>query len=85
MDTFQGHSAGLISPAEHHFAVVPNDGADLPVRVRALRIGGAGTVVVRDAGGVDITYNCADGEVLDIRAVRVLATATTATDIVGWY
>jgi hypothetical protein len=71
-------------PADRHFAITPSDSADLPIRPRSLRILTDGNVSVRDVGGVDITYPVVAGEILPIRAVRILATGTTA-DLVGWY
>ena len=85
VDTFKSFKTSLESPAEHHFVVAPDDAQDLPVRPRALRIGVAGTLVVRDVAGTDVTYTVDAGEVLSLRATRVLATGTTASDIVGWY
>jgi len=84
-DTFQSYTSTLESPAEHHFTVIPSDTADLAVRPRALRIGGAGSVVLRDAKGADVAYAVQAGEILPVRALRVMATGTTATGIVGWY
>jgi len=84
-DTFENFASSLDSPAEHHFTVTPSDTADLAIRPRALRIGGAGTIVLRDRAGADVAYAVQAGEVLPVRALRVLATGTTATDIVAWY
>lgn len=84
-DTFQSYTSSLESPAEYHYPITPNDSQDLPVRPRALRVGGQGSLVVRDVDGTDVTYAVQAGEVLSLRAVRILATGTTASDIVGWY
>ena len=84
-DPFAGYSAGLESPASRHYSVTPADGTDLDPRPRALRIGGAGNIAIRDEGGTDITYTVTAGEVMTIRAVRVLDTGTTAIGIVAWY
>lgn len=84
-DPFKSHSKGLTAPADQHFAITPNDSADLAVIPRAIRVGGSGDIVLRDKGGVDVTYPAVAGEVLIFRAVRVLATGTTATNLVGWY
>lgn len=72
-------------PADRHFAITPNDSTDLTITPRVIRIGGSGDIAIRDIAGVDITYAVSDGEVIPIRAVRVLSTGTTATGIVGWY
>jgi len=84
-DQFKYHSSGLDSPATRHFTVTPADGSDLANIPRALFIGGAGDVAIRDGAGTDVTYTVPAGVLLPIRAVRVLATGTTATGIVGLY
>jgi hypothetical protein len=84
-DYFKTVSKTLESPADRHFPISPDDVTDLTIVPRALRIGGAGTLVLRDATGEDVTYTCVAGEVLTFRPVRVLETGTTATDVVGWY
>ena len=83
-DTFSNVSTGMDAPARRHFAITPSDAADLAILPRALKVTVAGNVAVRDAGNVDIIYPVVAGEILPIRAVRVLATGTTAT-VVGWY
>lgn len=84
-DAFEGYATGKSDPANYHFSITPNDSTDLANIPRALRIDGAGTVALHDQAGTAVTYTCAAGEVLSIRARRVLATGTTATGIVGWY
>lgn len=84
MNPFQGMSGGITAPATNHFAIVPNDGADLPQIPRAIYVQAAGNLVLRDAAGVTITYAVTAGQVLDFRAVRVMATGTTAIAI-GWF
>lgn len=82
IDQFGSHSVGMDSPATRHFAITPAD-ADLAIRPRVLRCSVAGTVVVRDETGTDVTYTMVAGEILPFRAVQVRA-ASTAT-VVGWY
>jgi len=82
-DPFAGAASGLSGPATRHFSISPSDSADLVVRPRALAFQTDGNAVLRDEGGVDITYSRYAGDVLPIRAVRVLATGTTAT-LIGW-
>ncbi|MFK7699655.1 spike base protein, RCAP_Rcc01079 family [Pseudomonas caspiana] len=83
-DRFSFYSPGLNSPISFVFAIAPDDASDLPEITRALYIGGAGNIrlVARDGGTV--TYaNVPAGSRLPIRASRVLATGTTATNIIG--
>lgn len=84
-DHFDDFTKTLESPADRHFAIQPDDSADLAIMPRAVRIGGAGTLAMRDRGGNDVTYMVTAGEVLVFRPLRILASGTTATDIVGWY
>lgn len=84
-DPFQVQITRLDSPAAHHFAIIPSDTDDLPIRPRAIRVGEGGTLVLRDALQTEISYTVMAGEVLVFRALRVMATGTTATNIVGWY
>ena len=84
-DFFSEFSKGLDSPADRHFSITPSDTSDLAIMPRALRIDSGGTLALRDESGQDITYTVSDGEVLVFRAVRVLATGTSASNIVGWY
>lgn len=83
MDPFESSVTGLTSPAYGHFGITPSDTVDLPVRPRALVALTAGNLALRDALGVVITYPVAAGQVVDFRAVRVMATGTTAT-VAGW-
>jgi hypothetical protein len=73
-----------ISPARSAFAIVPNDGADLAAATKSLFIGTAGNVAVKTRDGDLVTFkNVASGQQIDIDAARVLATGTTAADIIG--
>lgn len=74
------------NPAEEIGAVVPADGADLPVKARALYIGVAGDVTVDSGAVINITFkNVASGTILPVRVTRVRATGTTATSIVALF
>lgn len=75
--------AGLITPGERHLAITPSNTVDLTFVPRAIYCEAAGTAVLRDKFGTDISYTLVQGQVLDFRAVRVLATGTTAT-LRGW-
>ncbi len=80
-DTFANHASGLESPANDAFLIAPDDANDLAIKPRSLYVGGIGDIVVR-MNGVDVTFQNVSG-FLPIRPIRVLATATTATNIIG--
>lgn len=82
-DNFAGFAASLTSPGELHYVVTPSDSADLDPRPRALKCLTSGNVAIRDVAGTDITYPVEAGEILEFRAVRVLASGTTAT-VAAW-
>jgi hypothetical protein len=83
-DPFDSDYVNLTSPAVAHYAVVPSDTNDLPVRPRALFVNAGGTAVLQDKDGGVISYMLAAGAVLSIRPVRIHATGTTA-QLVAWY
>lgn len=78
------NNRGLEAPAIAHRAIVPDDAADLSAPPRVLYCNAAGTVVLRDQSGVELSYTLAQGQILPISPVRVLATGTTAT-LYGWF
>lgn len=82
-DSFEKHSSGLDSTGEQHFDITPSDSVDLAIVPRAVYVGGAGDIVLRDKKGVDVTYSPADNSYILIRATRVLSTGTTASGIIG--
>ncbi len=83
-DPFDTDYVNLTSPAVAHYVIAPSDSSDLPVRPRALYVNAAGTAVLRDNDGEEISYEVAAGAVLSLRPVRVMATGTTA-QLIGWY
>lgn len=84
-DRFRSFTESLLSPSEFCYAVVPHDGGDLPHATKALYVGGAGNVALVSVRGDSPTtfVNVPAGTILDVRTKAVLATGTTATDIVG--
>lgn len=85
-DKFKFHVPGLDSPSSEYFAVTKGDtaAADFPTVSRAIRVGASGdVVVVRPDGAMVLFRNCYAGELLPIRAVRVMAAGTTAADLVA--
>lgn len=83
MDEFKSFKKGLTSPATKHFAISPDDSADLPILPRVIYCETGGTLVIRDSNGVDLSYTLEAGDRLDFRAMRVLSTGTTGT-FYGW-
>lgn len=81
---FRHHARGLESPASQHFNITPSDSADLPKRPRVLYCSAAGTAVLRDEAGADLSYSLAAGQILPFSPLRVLATGTTAA-LIGWW
>lgn len=85
-DFSNGRAASTTAPAGRLVPVAPNDAADLSLGVcRGLYVGGAGTLVVRDAFGGQAALPTAAFQYHPIRVSRVMATGTTATDVVALY
>lgn len=82
---FQNYADSPMAPALLCFAISPNDASDLPHLTKALYIGEGGDVVLRSARGeTDVTFrNLPSGYILDVRAVAVRASGTSAASIVG--
>lgn len=84
MDRFSDLPTTLTAPAREAAAIAPNDGTDIANLPRAIYVGTAGHVAVLMAGGQTVTFsNVAAGAILAIRARRVLATGTTASNLVA--
>jgi len=73
----------LARPADHAATVTPSDSADLANTARALYVGTPGDVKVTTILGDTITFANVPAGVLPVRAKRVYATGTTASDIVA--
>lgn len=84
-DFFAGSANSLTSPAEACFSIIPTDGQDLTQATKAIYIGQGGDVRLLPLRGADaVTFvNVASGSVLDVRARRILASGTTAADMIG--
>lgn len=75
----------LSDPATGVYAITPDDGNDLPIRIRAIRATIAGNVAIIGADGIAATCAFIAGETRAIRVTRVKATGTTATGLEGMY
>lgn len=82
-DPFRNQAPGLESPAVRLASVTPNDGADLAFATRAVAVGTEGfvrlTTVAGDTGRIFVI----PGAPFPVRARRILATGTSAADIVA--
>ncbi|CAB4155013.1 hypothetical protein UFOVP653_58 [uncultured Caudovirales phage] len=77
-------STALLTPSRDYFAITPNDSTNFTFKTRSIRVGVGGDVVAVREDGTAVTFkNCFAGEVLPIVAVRVNATNTTASQLVG--
>jgi tripartite-type tricarboxylate transporter receptor subunit TctC len=78
---------GFDQPGRQVEVVVPDDTDDLLAYAKVLYIGTGGDVAIippLNADGAAVTFvNVPDGTILPISARRVLATGTTASDIVA--
>lgn len=77
---------GDASSAYGFFSVTPHDSTNFLSTVVGLYVGGAGNVVAVNQAGTAVTFTAVPaGTILPIRAIRVNATNTTATNMVGLY
>lgn len=78
-------NTGLQS-SDNFQVVSPSDSIDLSFQSRALYVGGAGNVAVTNVLGVSIVFVAAPiGAILPVVTNRVMATGTTATNIIVLY
>lgn len=83
-DLYQGVGRDLRSPASNLRAVTPSDTEDLPIASTALYAGAAGFVsitAVNDSEPVSVYFPA--GTWLPVRAAFVMATGTTASEIIA--
>lgn len=83
-DRFASRAQSLEGPANHGFAVTPSDVTPLAETCRALYIGVAGNIAVTMNSGASLSFiGIGAGTVLPVRVSAVLATGTTASNIVA--
>lgn len=83
-DDFESYTTSLTSPARDAEPIAPNDAVDLPAVTRGIYVGSAGNLQVQMASGQTVTFeNVAAGVIYPIRVARVMATDTTATDLIA--
>jgi len=72
------------NPAEYALAVVTDTTFD--TTTRGVYVGGTGNLSVRFANGTDVVFiNVQAGSVIPVRATRVNASGTTATNMVAMF
>ncbi|KKK96204.1 hypothetical protein LCGC14_2665100 [marine sediment metagenome] len=79
--------SGWNSPFTRCFSITPQDDKELNHLPRALFIGGAGNMMLVAENDDDpVTFiGLKKGDVLTVRAKKILATGTTATQLIGMY
>jgi hypothetical protein len=83
-DRFQNSSPSLAGPASHGFPVSPSDSAALAETTRGIFVGTGGTIAAVMASGASVTFvSVASGSLLPVRLTKVMATGTTAGNIVA--
>lgn len=83
-DPFIRYATELDSPGRCWKAITPSDTVDIPDRPRALYVGTGGNISAIDQNGNTVTFsNVLGGAFLPIGPVRIRATGTTASNIVG--
>lgn len=84
IDTHKGQQELLSSPCDNGAAITPNNNTDLTYVSRAIWVGGAGSVNVVLAGGQTVLFTgILAGTLLPLRVTRVLASSTSATNLVA--
>jgi len=84
-DHFKAHATGLSDPVQSASSVTPDDATDLVDTTRAVFVGTGGNLRVTLVSGDIVTFPNAGAGWHPLRVVRVWATGTTATDIVGCF
>jgi len=83
-DDFVTYREGLESPADNAAAISPSNSTDLQNVTRGIYVGGSGTVRLITVQGETVSFaGLVAGTILPVRATRVTATGTTATDLVA--
>lgn len=83
---FEGRAEDVAAPARRGFAITASDAVDLAAETRAIYVGSGGTLaVILSSGDTVVLAGLTGGTILPLRISRVLATGTTAGDLVGLY
>lgn len=83
-DRFDTRSANIIGSALDGFAIAASDIGELTETTRAIYVGSPGDLTIVLKSNAELTFkNVAASTVLPVRAIKVLATGTTASDLLG--
>jgi hypothetical protein len=83
-DRFQTNSPSLAGPASHGFAVTPSDSTLLSETTRGIYVGSGGSIAALMLSGTSVTFaDVPAGTTLPVRLTKIMATGTTAGDIVA--
>lgn len=84
MDDFEDFTTGLTAPARAAEAIVPNDTGEIAHFTRAVYVGTTGDLAAVTLNGDAVTFrNLPAGSFLPVRLRKILATGTTAADIIA--
>ena len=71
---------------DHAAAITPSDTVDLSAPCNAIYVGGAGALTVITVGGETVAFPAVPaGAIIPIRATRIKATGTVATNLVAMW
>ena len=76
-------SSSNLAVGRKHFAITPSNSVNFTNRARCIYCGGDGNVVVVDADGAVVTWPVSKGAYILVESIRVNATGTTATPLIG--
>lgn len=85
VDTFKQQPETEWSPATSSVSVTPSDSEELAYLTRALYVGVGGnlSVKLRDDSAAVVFVGVAEGTILPLQVKQVMATNTTATNIIA--
>lgn len=83
-DNFSNTATGMSGPANDAFNIIPDDAIDLTQVTRALYTGAGGDISLVMQSGASVSFIAVPaGIILPLRIRKVMATATTATNLCG--
>jgi hypothetical protein len=73
----------LDAPSSYAAAIVPSDASNLPTPALSIYVGVSGNLHVLTEGGSEVTFLNVPVGIFHVRARRVYATGTTATELIA--